>query len=39
MARTIPGAELHILPNVSHFGMLQNPKEFDGDVIEFLTAK
>ena len=39
MARTIPGAELHILPNVSHFGMLQNPKEFDGDVITFLTAK
>jgi len=39
MARTIPGAELRILPNVSHFGMLQNPKEFDGDVITFLTAK
>jgi pimeloyl-ACP methyl ester carboxylesterase len=39
LAHTIPGAELHILPNVSHFGMLQNPKEFDGDVITFLTEK
>ncbi|HMG51062.1 MAG TPA: alpha/beta hydrolase [Inquilinus sp.] len=39
MARTIPGAELHILPNVSHFGMLQNPGEFDGAIIKFLTEK
>jgi pimeloyl-ACP methyl ester carboxylesterase len=38
MARTIPGAELHILPKVSHFGMLQNPKEFNASVLGFLTA-
>jgi len=38
LARTIPGAELHILPNVSHFGMLQNPKEFNDSVLGFLTA-
>jgi pimeloyl-ACP methyl ester carboxylesterase len=39
MARTIPGAELHILPNVSHFGLLQNPEEFNRVVLKFLTEK
>jgi pimeloyl-ACP methyl ester carboxylesterase len=38
LAHTIPGAELIILPKVSHFGMLQNPAEFNGAVVKFLTA-
>jgi pimeloyl-ACP methyl ester carboxylesterase len=36
LARTIPGATLIILPDVSHFGMLQNPQEFSTAVIHFL---
>ena len=36
LARTIPGATLIILPDVSHFGMLQNPQEFSAAVINFL---
>src|SRR5579859_7222527 len=36
MASTIPGARLVILPNVSHFAMLQNPAEFNAAVLEFL---
>jgi pimeloyl-ACP methyl ester carboxylesterase len=36
LAATIPGARLVILPNVSHFAMLQNPAEFNAAVIEFL---
>lgn len=36
LARTIPGAALVILPDVSHFGMLQNPVEFAAAVITFL---
>lgn len=36
MARTIPHARLVILPNVSHFAMLQNPSEFDAAVLDFL---
>jgi pimeloyl-ACP methyl ester carboxylesterase len=39
MAHTIPGAELHILPNVSHFGLLQNPEEFNRVVLKFLSEK
>jgi pimeloyl-ACP methyl ester carboxylesterase len=38
LARTIPGAKLVILPDVSHFGMLQNPQEFTTAVLSFLTA-
>jgi pimeloyl-ACP methyl ester carboxylesterase len=38
LARVIPGAELIILPDVSHFGMLQNPREFCASVLKFLTA-
>jgi len=38
MARSIPGAKLVILPDVSHFGILQNPREFADSVIGFLTA-
>src|SRR5208282_3677193 len=36
LASTIPGARLVILPNVSHFAMLQNPAEFNAAVVEFL---
>jgi pimeloyl-ACP methyl ester carboxylesterase len=36
MADTIPGARLEILPNVSHFAMLQNPAEFNSAVLDFL---
>jgi pimeloyl-ACP methyl ester carboxylesterase len=36
MADTIPGARLDILPNVSHFAMLQNPAEFNAAVLDFL---
>jgi pimeloyl-ACP methyl ester carboxylesterase len=33
MASTIPGARLVILPNVSHFAMLQNPALFNSAVL------
>jgi len=39
LAATIPGARLVILPNVSHFAMLQNPPEFNAAVLEFLKAR
>lgn len=39
LATTIPGARLDILPNVSHFAMLQNPKEFNAAVLRFLSIK
>jgi len=39
LARQIPGAQLVILPDVSHFAMLQNPPAFDAVVLAFLTAK
>lgn len=37
MADTIPGARLEILPRVSHFAMLQNPREFNAAVLDFLA--
>jgi pimeloyl-ACP methyl ester carboxylesterase len=39
MARLIPGAKLIILPGVSHFAMLQNPKLFNAAVLGFLDGK
>jgi pimeloyl-ACP methyl ester carboxylesterase len=36
LAKTIPGARLVILPGVSHFAMLQNPREFNAAVLNFL---
>ncbi len=36
MAKAIPGAKLVILPNVSHFAMLQDPQLFNQAVLEFL---
>jgi pimeloyl-ACP methyl ester carboxylesterase len=38
LAATIPGAKLVILPNVSHFAMLQNPAMFNAAVLEFLRG-
>ncbi len=37
MARLIPRARLLIMPGVSHFAMLQKPREFNKDVLDFLT--
>jgi pimeloyl-ACP methyl ester carboxylesterase len=39
MSREIPGARLIILPNVSHFAMLQNPQEFNSSLISFLASQ
>jgi len=36
IADAIPGANLVVLPNVSHFAMLQCPGEFDDAVLQFL---
>jgi pimeloyl-ACP methyl ester carboxylesterase len=36
IASTIPGARLVILPNLSHFAMLQNPSTFNRAVLRFL---
>lgn len=36
IAATIPHARLVILPDVSHFAMLQDPAAFDGAVLDFL---
>ena len=38
LARSIPGARLQILPEVSHFAMLQKPDEFNRAVGDFLAA-
>lgn len=39
MAKAIPGAKLVILPNVSHFAMIQNPAEFNAALETFLAGK
>ena len=39
MASVIPGAKLIILPNASHFAMLQAPDEYTKSVIDFIDAK
>jgi pimeloyl-ACP methyl ester carboxylesterase len=36
MAKEIPGARLIIQPGVSHFSFLQNPVQFNRDVLRFL---
>ena len=38
MATAIPGAQLAIEPNTSHFAMLQNPAQFNKILLDFLTA-
>ena len=39
MASVIPGAKLVILPNASHFAMLQAPDEYTRAVTDFIDAK
>ena len=39
MASAIPGAKEIILPNASHFAMLQAPDEYTKSVLEFIDAK
>ena len=36
MAANIPGAGLLIRPDVSHFSFLQDPGQFNSDVLHFL---
>jgi pimeloyl-ACP methyl ester carboxylesterase len=38
MSRQIAGAKLVILPQVSHFAMLQDPQGFNRAMIDFLAA-
>jgi pimeloyl-ACP methyl ester carboxylesterase len=39
LARSIPGAKLIILKDVSHFAMLQDPAQFNAAMIGFLDAR
>ena len=39
LASAIPGAKKIILPNTSHFAMLQAPDEYTKSVLDFLDAK
>lgn len=39
MASVIPGAKLIILPNASHFAMLQDPEGYTKSVTDFIDAK
>ncbi|TPK82659.1 alpha/beta fold hydrolase [Mesorhizobium sp. B2-4-12] len=39
MASAIPGAKLIILPNASHFAMLQAPDQYSQAVLDFIDAK
>lgn len=39
MAKEIPGAKLLIEPDVSHFSFLQNPQQFNNDLLRFLEAR
>ncbi|ANT52089.1 alpha/beta fold hydrolase [Mesorhizobium amorphae] len=39
MASAIPGAKLIILPNASHFAMLQAPDEYSQAALDFIDAK
>ena len=37
MAAQIPGAGLLLQPEVSHFSFLQDPKQFNEDVLHLMT--
>jgi len=37
MAHTIPGAKLVIIPKVSHFAILQNPKALSSEILKCLN--
>jgi pimeloyl-ACP methyl ester carboxylesterase len=36
MAKEIPAAKLLLEPDVSHFSFIQNPQQFNADVLRFL---
>ncbi|MFO1036605.1 MAG: alpha/beta hydrolase [Geminicoccaceae bacterium] len=38
MAKLIPGSKLYILPGVSHFAILQNPKLMNQTILDFLKS-
>jgi len=38
LARVIPGAELIILPGVTHFALLQRPEEFNRAMLDYLNG-
>ena len=38
MAQAIPGAKLIILPDASHFAMLQAPDEYTKAALDFIEA-
>ena len=38
IARAIPGGRFVMLPDVSHFAMLQNPQQFNRALLDFLAA-
>ena len=38
MAQAIPAGRFVLLPDVSHFGMLQNPEQFNRALAEFLAG-
>ena len=38
MAQAIPAGRFVLLPDVSHFAMLQNPEQFNGALAEFLAG-
>ena len=38
LAKVIPGAKLIIFPDLSHFGMLQNPPEFAAAAVKFFRV-
>ena len=37
LAKEVPGAQVLILPNVSHFAFIQNAAEFNAAVLKFLA--
>jgi len=39
MADWIPGAGLLIVPDTSHFGFLQDPEQFNRDILHFLQKR
>jgi pimeloyl-ACP methyl ester carboxylesterase len=39
LAKSIPGAKLVILKDVSHFAMLQDPRQFNAAVVGFIDAR
>ena len=39
ISRQIPRSQLIILPDVSHFAMLQNPEQFNKTLLQFLLAE